>query len=216
MDRVLFVSGIDTNIGKSYATAMLVARLRAQGRRTISQKMIQTGNTDQSEDISLHRALLGEPLSEVDHLGLTAPIILSYPASPHLAARLDDRAIDLAELDRATELLLGAYGYDCVVLEGAGGLMVPITKDYLTADFVGERGYPLALVTSGRLGSINHTLLTLEVCASRGIALRYLIYNHYPETDAIIAEDTRAYLLEYLAQHYPGAELLDLEPWREV
>lgn len=211
MSRVIFVSGIDTNIGKSYATAFLLKYFRTSGQTAISQKMIQTGNQGLSEDIELHRRLLGEPLSELDLDGTTAPIILSYPASPHLAARLDGIEIDLSKLDGATTRLLEVY--DRVVLEGAGGLMVPIREDYLTADFVAERGYPLALVTSGRLGSINHTLLTLEVCRARGIELRYLIYNHYPHTDSIIEADTLGVLSRYLERYHPEAEMLQLEQW---
>lgn len=206
--NVLFVSGIDTNIGKSYATAYLLRLLRDRGYSAISQKMIQTGNVDCSEDIQLHRQLLGEPLGAYDLDGTTAPLIFSYPASPHLAARLDDRPIDLSRLDEATARLSSAY--DIVVLEGAGGLLVPITEDYLTADFIAGRHYPVALVTSGRLGSINHTLLSLEVCRSRGIEVRYVVYNRYPRVDDLIEADTYAFLERYLLRHHPTAELLSM------
>ncbi len=215
MARVLFVSGIDTNIGKSYATAHLLRVLRTRGVNAISQKFIQTGNADLSEDIALHRQLLGEELQPADLDHTTAPIILSYPASPHLAARLDEVEIDLHRLDEATDRLLSHYGYECVVLEGAGGLLVPVRPGYLTADYVAEHGYPLALVTSGRLGSINHTLLTLEACRTRGIAVRYLVYNHYPPTDELISADTLDYLRHYLAEHHPEAEILELGRWDE-
>lgn len=211
--RVLFVSGIDTNIGKSYATAWLKRHYDAQGLRTITQKMIQTGNQDRSEDIELHRRLLHEPWAEVDQEGLTAPIILSYPSSPHLAARLDGRSIDLAKLNNATEKLLTEYAYDLVLLEGAGGLMVPITEDYLTIDFIADRGYPVALVTSGRLGSINHTLLSLGACRTNGVEVACVVYNKYPSTDAIIEEDTQAFLRRYLAKHFPSTELFVMETW---
>lgn len=211
--NVLFISGIDTNIGKSYATAWLKRHYDAQGLRTITQKMIQTGNKDRSEDIELHRQLLHEPWTDADEQGITAPIILTYPASPHLAARLDNRNIDLARLDEATKLLLTDYGYDLVLMEGAGGLMVPIKENYLTIDFIAERGYPVALVTSGRLGSINHTLLSLSACLTNGIELACVIYNKYPSTDAIIEEDTQAFLRNYLAKHFPAAEFFVMEPW---
>lgn len=213
MDRVLFVSGIDTNIGKSYATAFVLRRLMHSGVRAISQKMIQTGNVGASEDIALHRALCGMELQPADLDGTTAPLIFSYPASPHLAARMDGREIDLSVLDEATERLLTHYGYECVVLEGAGGLLVPIARDLLTADFVAQRRYPLVLVTSGRLGSINHTLLSLEACRYRGIEVRYLIYNRYPAADRLIEEDTRGFLCDYLSAHHPGATLLELPEW---
>lgn len=208
MMNVLFVSGIDTNIGKSYATAYLLGLLRQRGQTAISQKMIQTGNVGYSEDIELHRRLLGDPLGDVDLDFTTAPLIYSYPASPHLAARIDDRPIDLSILDEATQRLCTMY--DVVVLEGAGGLMVPIMEEYLTADFVADRHYPLALVTCGRLGSLNHTLLSLEVCRSRGIEVRYVVYNRYPRVDDLIEEDTYLYLKHYLDEHHPSTELLSM------
>lgn len=214
--QVLFVSGIDTNIGKSYATALLKLLYTQRGIRAITQKMIQTGNIDRSEDIELHRRLLGDGWLPADESGATAPVIFSYPASPHLAARLDQREIDLDVIDKATERLLGEYGYELVLLEGAGGLMVPIREDYLTIDFVKERNYPIALVTSGRLGSINHTLLSLEVCKSRGIEVVYLIYNRYPRVDDLIEQDTLSYLEGYLAKHFPNTELIQMQEWMEV
>lgn len=212
-EQVIFVTGIDTNIGKSYATAYLCRLLRLRGQRVITQKMIQTGNVGRSEDIELHRHLLSESWLPEDEEGLTAPIILSYPASPHLAARLDGMQIDLADLDRATQELLDIRGYDTVLLEGAGGLMVPITERYWTLDFIIDRGYSVAVTTSGRLGSINHTLLTLERCISSNIPVAYLIYNQYPSVDETIEGDTLKFLEGYLAERLPQTELIVLPQW---
>lgn len=206
-DNVIFVSGIDTNIGKSYATGYLAREWNRCGRRTITQKLIQTGNTDLSEDIERHRHIMGCGLLPEDREGLTMPEIFTYPCSPHLAAEIDRREIDFDKIRRATETL--ADRYDVVLLEGAGGLMVPLTRDLLTIDFVAQQGYPLILVTSGRLGSINHTLLSLEAVEHRGIRLHSLVYNLYPEgEDKIIQTDTMEYLQTYLQKHFPGAEFV--------
>lgn len=206
-DNVIFVSGIDTNIGKSYATGYLAREWNRCGRRTITQKLIQTGNTDLSEDIERHRHIMGCGLLPEDCEGLTMPEIFTYPCSPHLAAEIDRREIDFDKIRRATETL--ADRYDVVLLEGAGGLMVPLTRDLLTIDFVAQQGYPLILVTSGRLGSINHTLLSLEAVEHRGIRLHSLVYNLYPEgEDKIIQTDTMEYLQTYLQKHFPEAEFV--------
>lgn len=204
-DNVFFVSGIDTNIGKSYATGYLAREWNNSGLRTITQKLIQTGNTDISEDIERHRQIMGCGLLPEDNEGLTMPEIFTYPCSPHLAAEIDRREIDFDKINRATETL--AERYDAVLLEGAGGLMVPLTRDFLTIDFVKRQDYQLIMVTSGRLGSINHTLLSLEAIASRGIRLHSLVYNLYPECeDKIIQKDTMEYLQNYLHKHFPEAE----------
>lgn len=205
--NVFFISGIDTNIGKSYATGYLAREWNKDGVRTITQKLVQTGNTIMSEDIELHRRIMGCGLLDVDREGLTMPEIFTYPCSPHLAAEIDHRAIDFDKINLATETL--SESFDAVLLEGAGGLMVPLTRDLLTIDFVARQGYPLILVTSGRLGSINHTLLSLEAVEHRGIELYALVYNLYPECeDKVIQTDTLAYLQTYLQEHFPKARFV--------
>ena len=206
-NNVYFISGIDTNIGKSYATGILAYRFMQSGKKVITQKLIQTGNEDYSEDIELHRKLMGVSLQDEDLCGLTMPEIFPYPASPHLASRLAQRAIDFEKIESATQAL--SQRYDIVLVEGAGGLMVPLTEQLLTIDYIAEKGYPLIFVTSGRLGSINHTLLSLEAIERRNIPLQTLVYNCYPSSsDPIIQEDTRSYIEQYLRIHFPGAEMI--------
>lgn len=206
-DNVFFVSGIDTNIGKSYATGFLARQWNEAGKRTITQKLIQTGNTTMSEDIELHRRLMGTGLLPEDREGLTMPEIFTYPCSPHLAAKIDGRPINFEHIRQATEQL--SERYDAVLLEGAGGLMVPLTPDLLTIDYAAQQDYPLIFVTSGRLGSINHTLLSLEAVKARKLRLHSVLYNLYPlEEDKIIQEDTQHYIREYLNRHFPKARFL--------
>lgn len=207
-ENIYFVSGIDTNIGKSYATGYLAKLWNEQGRRTITQKFIQTGNEPgYSEDIELHRNIMRmEPTAE-DMQGLTKPEIFSYPASPHLASILDKRAIDFSKIESATEVLSGIY--DAVLVEGAGGLMVPLTEDFLTIDYIQQKGYPLIFVTSGKLGSINHTLLSFEAIRNRGIKLDTVAYNLFPEgEDKIIQQDTERYIRNYLQKYFPQANFV--------
>lgn len=200
--KIYFISGIDTDAGKSYCTAWLARELARSGQRVITQKFIQTGNTGHSEDIDLHRRLTSTGYLPEDREGLTMPEIFSYPCSPHLAARIDRRPIDFAKIERATLEL--ARRYDTVLVEGAGGLMVPLTEDYLTIDYIAEKRYPLVFVTSGKLGSINHTLLSLEAIARRGIVLDTVMYNLYPtEKDKTIQQDTMRFIQDYLSKHFP-------------
>lgn len=203
--NVFFVSGIDTGVGKSYATGYLAKVWNSQGIRTITQKLVQTGNEDVSEDIEVHRKIMGCGFLPEDEERLTMPEIYSYPCSPHLAAEIDGRAIDFGKIGAAAEVL--SERYDAVLLEGAGGLMVPLTRSLLTIDYAAEQGYPLILVTSGKLGSISHTLLSLEAARNHGLELKMLMFNLYPhEEDMTISDDTRKYLRDYLAAEFPDAE----------
>ena len=206
---VYFISGIDTGIGKTYATGCLAKLWNAQGKKTITQKLIQTGNVDISEDIEQHREIMGIGWFPEDESKLTMPEIFTYPASPHLATKIDGREIDFQKIENATEQLAEKYGV--VLLEGAGGLMVPLTTDLLIIDYVAEKKYPVILVTSGRLGSINHTILSLEAIKSRGLELYAVAYNLKDESqDELISKDTAEYLKAYLAKHFPNSLWIDI------
>ena len=200
--NVYFISGIDTSVGKTAATGAIAKALAQAGKRVITQKMIQTGCEQVSEDIEEHRRIQGIPFTEEDREGWTCPYIFSYPCSPHMAAAKDGRTIDLQVITQATERLRERYEY--VLLEGAGGLMVPNDFQSLTIDYIRDQGYPLILVTSGKLGSINHTLLSLFAAEQYGIPVKAMVYNQYPHIDALIEANT----LEYLRIKFPQIPLL--------
>lgn len=206
---IYFISGIDTGIGKTYTTGYLAKLWNAQGQQVITQKLIQTGNVDVSEDIQQHREIMGTGWLPEDKSKLTMPEIFSYPASPHLATKLDGRDIDFAKIEAATQQL--AEKFEVVLLEGAGGLMVPLTTELLTIDYLEQKKFPVILVSSGRLGSINHTLLSLEALKARGLSLYALAYNLNDESqDSLISKDTSEYLKAYLAKHFPEAQWIDI------
>lgn len=210
----LFLSGIDTDAGKTYATAFLARKFMDEGKSVITQKFIQTGCKDESEDIVAHRRLTGTGLlpEDIDHT--TAPIIFTYPASAQLAARIDGRDIDVSLIDRSREIL--ASRYDVVIIEGAGGLMVPFTDDFLSIDYPATRHLPVVLVTNGVLGSINHTILSLEAIKAHKLELAYIIYNKHFDTDAVIAEDTLGFIRRYAAKHFPGTEILEMPSYQSM
>lgn len=217
---VLFISGIDTDIGKTYATGVLAKALMQQGVNVITQKLVQTGvaiNPDSgvigiADDIIVHRELMGMPLQPCDIDSTTCPYRYEKPASPHLSAKLANKILNPEVITSATRSLQADY--EVVLLEGAGGLLVPITEQLLTLDYIAKQGYPVVLLTSGRLGSINHTLLSLEAIKSRGLTVHSVIYNHIhdnaAQTDKQIATSTIDFLQNYLAEHYPNTHWLSL------
>ena len=208
MDKeTIFVTGIDTDAGKSYATGWLANHIAATGRSVMTQKFVQTGNEGRSEDIELHRRIMHRDMAAEEY-ALTAPMIFTYPSSPHLAARVDGREVDIKAIDEARKTL--EERYDTLLVEGAGGMMVPLTERYLTIDYITDRRLDVALVTNAKLGSISHTLLALEAIERRGLNLRYLLYNTHFDTDPVIAPETRSYIRNYVAEHFPSAEWLDV------
>ena len=169
----LFVTGTDTNIGKTVATCALLHALRSRGVRAIGMKPVAAGADPQGvwDDVERIRAAspLDAPLEDI------APYRLRAPASPHLAAREDGVAIRreailaaLARLERFAEM---------VVIEGVGGFRVPLSDEWDSADLAQAIGAPILLVVPMRLGCINHALLTAEAIAHRGLALAGWIAN---------------------------------------
>lgn len=207
MQGSYFISGIDTNIGKTIATGHIACQLLKHKRTVITQKLIQTGNIKLSEDIAQHRQMMGVGMLPDDETHLTMPLILSYPASPHLASKMDGVSVDVSHLLACTKQL--AEAYEIVLIEGAGGLMVPMMDDVkggLMIDYIASQNYPVILVSSGRLGSINHTLLSLNALKAYGIHLYALAYNQADDgDDEMIASDTKQYLQKYLKAHHSDA-----------
>lgn len=207
-NKVIFITGIDTSVGKTYATGVLARSMKALGRSVTTMKMVQTGCEGISEDIEMHRRLMGIPLTDEDRMGLTCPYLFKYPCSPHMAAAMEKNEIIPFTISMNIEQM--QQHYNQILIEAAGGLMVPLNFDMLTIEYIRERHYPVVLVTSGKLGSINHTLLSLFACAQYGIKILAVIYNQYPKIDAKIEENTYQYLERYISHHYPGTQLLVL------
>lgn len=218
--RVFFVSGIDTDVGKTVVTGLMARWLLARGTDATTVKMVQTGCDGISEDIVVHRAMCGVGRLPEDDEGLAAPQIFRFPSSPSLAARLEGRRVDVERIAACVDEC--AHRREVVLAEGAGGLLVPLSDDVLAADFAAKRGWPLVLVTCGRLGSVNHTLLSLEAAKSRGMRLAGVVLNWHPAADPSIDADTEREIRRALVRmEFPAAvvrvpRIVDGEPLPDV
>lgn len=212
MKKSYFITAIDTDAGKSVATGLMARYLREQGVKVVTQKMAQTGCVGASEDIETHRRIMGVPDFQEDKAGLTCPYIFPFPASPQFSARLAGGRIDLEKIHAAAAEL--EKKYDCVLTEGVGGLMVPLVDGLTVLNYMTRYPQPTILVSNGKLGSVNHTLLSLEVLHSHGIELAGLIYNRFVETDPAITADTFGTLRNYLKRYYPTASVVDIPRWQ--
>lgn len=207
--KIIIIAGIDTDAGKSFATGWLAKKMMHQGINVITQKFVQTGCKEWSEDIDIHRRIMGTGILEDDLNHLTAPLIFTYPCSPQLAAQIDNRIIDLEIIDKAAHTL--SKKYDTVLLEAAGGLMVPLADDFLTIDYIESRKFPVILVTNAKLGSISHTVLALEAIKRRNVKLDSVLFNnHFNSNDPIIAKDTRNWIERYVSREFPGVNIIDV------
>ena len=152
------------------------------GRRTVPFKPVETGVTDEysktgPSDTEYYQSVSLAPLV-TEHLNTYS---FKEPASPHYAAMLEGRVVDKKEI--LAHLAFLKTVYDCVICEGAGGLYVPLTEHEFFLDLMDESGLPVVLVARAKLGTINHTLLSLEALKARNIAVAGIVFNRYQGTE---------------------------------
>jgi len=183
----IFISGTDTGVGKTLITGYLAGYLRRQGVNVITQKWVQTGCQCPPEDLVMHRRLGG--LEDDPELArLQNPYCFPLPASPHLAAPMAGATIEPEVIEHAYRQL--ARRFDLVLIEGVGGVLVPLREDLLTADLIARLKLRALVVVGNRLGCINHTLLTIEALQNRQIPIFGLIFNRTSnEGDEQILQD---------------------------
>ena len=204
---ILFITGIDTGIGKTVVTGSMAQCYAANGIKVITQKLVQTGCTGMSEDILAHRNIMQSGLLPEDHSGLSCPYVFKFAGSPQLAAALEGRRIDTAALAEATGGL--TQRYEIVLIEGAGGLCVPLNEQTTILDFLARHQWPVVLVTAPRLGSINHTLLSLAALHEHRIPTAAVIYNLYHSAPPEIVNDTRCVIKKTLRAMNSKAAVID-------
>jgi dethiobiotin synthetase len=169
----IFVTGTDTGVGKTLVSLALIAAFRKTGLKVGAMKPIETGV---GEDGPLDAIALRDAAGSTDPLATICPQQFALPAAPNAAANAEDREVDLAAIDAAYETL--AKGRDLMVVEGAGGLLVPIRDDWTMAELAHRLDLPLLVVARASLGTINHTALTLEVAASKALPVLGVIISH--------------------------------------
>ncbi len=171
----IFIAGTDTGVGKTIVTATLATAFKTHGINAGVMKPITTGETES-------RAGWSDPDWLVSVTGMTDPpaLVAPYrfptPAAPLVAAARAGHLIDPTRILDAFQSL--ATRHDCVVVEGIGGVLVPLTTDLLVVDLVKRLDLPVLVVARASLGSINHTLLTLECLRSRGVPILGLLFNN--------------------------------------
>ena len=188
------ITGTDTGIGKTYCGCGLIRAARAAGVKCSGMKPFCTGDT---ADVDLIAAAGGNDVPQ----HLLNPVWLRPPLAPYAAAMLENRPIDITAVQRAYHEV--AAGHDLVMVEGAGGLLVPILRDYSFRDLAVDLDLSVILVAPNRLGMINHVLLNAESIAKAGLRLALVILNEL-DPEPTLASQTNPSILE---------ELLDVPPY---
>jgi dethiobiotin synthetase len=200
--RGWFVTGTDTGVGKTVVACALLRALRAKGLDVGGLKPIETGVGPEGP---LDAIALAEAAGGSDPIELVCPQRFALPAAPNVAARHEGRSIDWTWIDSAFEQI--SAGGRCVVVEGAGGLLVPIDDTTTMLDLAERWQLPLVVVARAALGTINHTSLTLEVARQRGVPIAGVVISHsagaLSASDALNLSALRASLGELLLGEVP-------------
>ena len=181
----LFVTGTDTGVGKTFVSAALVRRLVQLGCPVGVMKPVETGVGAGLADHS-DAARLIAAASVNDSLDLVSPYRFSSPLAPFSAAMAQGQVIELGDIVRRYDELTARYA--CVVVEGAGGLLVPMGSDWDMGDLISRLGLPVVLVGRAGLGGINHALLTLESLERRRITVMALMLNETAPSTTLVQQ----------------------------
>ena len=184
-----FITGTDTDVGKTVVAAGLAAAMKRRGIDTGVMKPIATGGRRTREGlVSADAEFLAKAADSSDPLELVSPVVFSEPLAPSVAARRAGKAVDMAAIWQAWEVLRNRHS--AMIVEGIGGLLAPISKGYRVAEMARDFGLPLVIVTRPNLGTLNHTLLTVEAARSRDLAIAGIIINGMDAELAGVAEET--------------------------
>ena len=191
--RGVFITGTDTGVGKTFVTCGLAAALCRQGKKVGVLKPVETGCEVRNRELYPSDTFnLIRSAGSVLPPQLVCPYRLAAPLAPEAAAEAAGITIEKATiLDHYHQI---ATQHDITLVEGAGGLLVPLAEDYTFADLILDLDIPLVVVVASRLGAINHTLLTLHCAETLGLSVHGYILNH-PHMDADLATQTNGQVL---------------------
>lgn len=202
----IFVTGTDTGVGKSIVTGFLAKYLREKGYKVITQKWVQTGSRF-SADINLHLKIMGVSKSVIkEYLDCICPYIFKLSASPHLAAKAENKKIEIARIKQSFKILSSKF--DFVIVEGIGGALVPVNDKRLVIDIANELGLPVLVVAQNKLGAINHTLMTIEVLKQRKMKILGIVFNNCPGQNKSVLQDNPEIIRKMTKQN-----ILGVLPW---
>lgn len=205
--KIMFVTGIGTDVGKSVATGLIARSMMEQGLKLATVKLVETGNKGKtSMDIKVHRKFMKTVLPE-DKEGLTAPAIFKLPASPELAAKAEGKRFEVKKAVAAAKKV--ARRYDVTLVEGAGGLMVPLTGKMTTLDLLKAEKWPVIVVTRGKLGDINHSLLTLEALKANKVEIAGVVFNAFGQ-EGELGDDCTTWIRRWMKENTPDLELMTI------
>ena len=202
MTQGIFITGTGTEIGKTVIAGGLAASLKQAGTNVGVMKPISTGDTADARFLK-HAAQVN------DELSLINPIYLRHPLAPSVAARIENTKIDLSRIETAFAKL--QQRYDFLIVEGVGGIAVPIRNDFFVVQLIKQLELPTLIVATTSLGTLNHTLLTVAFAQQFNIQIAGIVLNGLRPETAGLAEATNPVEIE----KWTGVPVIGVVPYQK-
>lgn len=198
MTKGFFVTGTDTGVGKTVIAGALIKAMQARGLNTCGMKPIETGCQQIKGDLIPSDGMFLKKISGMDEdINDITPCRFATPAAPLAASEAEGREIDIGVIRDKFNLLLQKYS--SIIVEGLGGLLVPLRKDYFVLNLIKELRLPLIVAARPSLGTINHTLLTVNYALKEGLNVSGIIINFNKPSDGTISEQTSPGIIKRLS-----------------
>ena len=195
MLKGFFVTATDTGAGKTIIARALIKVMQSFDIKVCAMKPIESGCGKEGDVlIPYDGTLLRQAAHMEEPLRLVTPCCLENPLAPFAAAEIEDRTISIDEIKKAYVALRTSY--EAIVVEGIGGIMVPVKKDYYVVDLAKEFSLPLLIVIKPGLGTINHTMLTVNYALEAGLEVAGIVINYSRTPENTLAEKTNPKILE--------------------
>ena len=199
MNKGIFITGTDTGVGKTFVAAGLIAAMMEKGLDVCPMKPVESGCKERKGELIPADAMaLLKASGANESVELINPYRLKHPLAPSVAAEIEDVRINRKKIISAYTRL--SEKYDLTIVEGAGGVMTPIYGKYLFLDLAGDLALPVVIVARPGLGTINHTLLTIEALRSRGLDVFGVIINSAEKSKKGLSEKTNPAVIEELGK----------------
>ncbi len=198
MSRGFFVTGTDTGVGKTVIASAMIKGLQARRVNACGMKPIETGCHRLGGSLYPADGMFLKNVARMDEtINYITPYCYETPVAPLAASEIEGRAVHIDVIVEKFSGLLKRY--NAVVVEGVGGILVPIMRDYFVIDLIKELKLPLVVVTRSSLGTLNHTLLTVNYALKEGLSVSGIIINFCRPPDNTVAEETNPHLFQRLS-----------------
>lgn len=198
MAKGFFVTGTDTGVGKTVIAAALIKAVGLLGLKACGMKPIETGCIRKGDAMIPSDGMFLKGIARMDEaVSHITPCCFEHKLAPMVSAEIEGLPVNIDKIRKAFDELTKVY--QSIVVEGIGGLLVPINKNYFVLDLARELGLPLIVVSRPDLGTINHTLLTINYALKEGLKVAGIIINYTYSSEGSMAEETNPQVIKQLS-----------------